>query len=229
MFLILAVTQLAWWQIAPLYLSIGLIWGLFYLPRSITLQARAYLAWREDVTGGLPFSALIGLDFTKEHNVNQLRKLDLWHPSWQHPFEESKIHRSFILNVTCWPIRIPEKIICDYLWSTIVWVGHRLRDVWDKLIYPVLDFLWWCATEGIRQLYLAIRRVLTWLHDVLLPLWLKFKRLLSIIWHDILVPCYTWAYTYVTSIYKKIIARANREAIADIAALNNSDTKGVDQ
>jgi hypothetical protein len=224
-----ALLALPWWQVAPAYLLIGIIWAVAYLPRSITLQARAYKTWRDRMTGGRPLNEVLGPESaTEKRTVNPeafLRTRE------DHGFSERRILTGFIVNIAFWPLRVAEKLLFDILRSTFVWIFELLGDIWNKVIVPMLralDRVMRAIGRGIRAFFRSIGRVMDAIWDnVIAPVCRAIQRCVRALWYDILVPLYTWAYRYVTTVYKTIIQRANREAIADLAALNNATQKDL--
>ena len=225
--LIAALLALPLWQVLPAYFIIGTIWALVYLPRSITLQARAYKAWRDKLTDGRPLGEVLGAETAKKRAVPPATFLMARD---KEPFSERRILIGFIVNIAFWPLRVVEKLLFDILRSTFVWLFERLCDAWNKLIVPLFRALW----RGLRALGRFIRSAFRWLghaidvgyDELLAPGVRALPRCVRWTWFDVLVPMYTWVYRYVTTVYKSIIQRANREAIADLAALNKATTEG---
>jgi hypothetical protein len=216
------------WQVIPAYFIIGVIWALAYLPRSITLQARAYKAWRDKKTGGRPLrEVLVVLDNQKKEGISPEAFLR-WRD--EQPFSERRILIGFIVNIAIWPLRVVEKLMFDILRSTFVWMFELLCDMWRALIVPFFRAI----GRLLRAIGRAIRAVFRWFSEVLqatwdklvVPVWRALRHCVRWLWFDMLVPLYTWVYHYVTTVYKSIIQRANREAIADLAALNKASTEG---
>lgn len=225
--LIAALLALPMWQVLPAYFIIGVIWALAYLPRSITLQARAYKAWRDKLTDGQPLAEVLGAETAKKRAVAPATFLMARD---EQPFAERRILIGFIVNIAFWPLRVIEKLLFDILRSTFVWVFERLCDAWHKLIVPLFRAIW----RVLRALGRLVRSVFRWLgraidfvvDELVMPVVRGIRRCVRWVWFDILVPAYTWTYRYVTTVYKTIIQRANREAIADLAALNKATTEG---
>lgn len=226
--LIAALLALPLWQVLPAYFIIGVIWALGYLPRSITLQARAYKAWRDKQTGGRALGEI--LDVSGERKSAELSPESFLKKRDEQPFAERRILIGFIVNIAFWPLRVVEKLLFDILRSTFVWVFEVLCDAWEMLIVPLFRAI----ERFLRALGRLIRSVFRWLgraidfvwDELAMPVLRAVRRCLRWVWYDVLVPVYTWTYRYVTSIYKSIIKRANREAIADLAALNKATTEG---
>lgn len=212
------------WVTIPAYLIIGIVWAVVYLPRSVALQARRYKAWRDELTGCRPLAEYLGPDSKRGTSIHP--ELFMEQRDQRNGFTERRILTGFIVNIAFWPLRIVEKVLFDFLRSTFIWIGEVLVDGWNKVIVPLLRAIgrWLRALD--RWLDMALDWVLTVLKDIwdffVVSLWRAVRRFVLYIWRDLLVATYTWVYRYVTTIYKTIIHRANREAIADLAALNKT-------
>lgn len=225
--LIAALLALPLWQALPAYFIVGIVWALAYLPRSITLQARAYRTWRDKLTGGRPLLEVLGADAANNHAVPP--EVFLRERGAQ-PFTERRILIGFIVNIAFWPLRVVEKLLFDILRSAFVWAFEVLCDAWNLFIVPlfrtllrwidaVLTFLW---DQIVPRAWRAITHILRALGRCVRAVFRVLRRCLNWLWYEVLVPVYTWAYRHITSVYKSIIQRANREAIADLAALNKT-------
>lgn len=232
--LIAALLALPLWQVLPAYFIIGIVWALAYLPRSITLQARAYKVWRDNQTGGLPLGEI--LDVANGRKKGGLTPESFLKSRDGQPFAERRILIGFIVNIAFWPLRVVEKLLFDILRSTFVWVFEVLCDAWNMLIVPLfraIERLLRAIGRCLRALDRYIRFAFRWLgraidfvwDEMVMPVLRAVRRGVRWVWYDMLVPAYTWAYRYVTNVYKSIIQRANREAIADLAALNKASTE----
>lgn len=225
--LIAAFLALPLWQVIPGYFIIGVLWALAYLPRSITLQARAYKAWRDRKTGGLALREVLGVEGDKKKNRITPEAFLAWRGD--QPFSERRILAGFIANIAFWPLRVMEKVLFDILRSTFAWMLDVLADAWNKLIIPMFRFL----GRLLRAIGRGVRAVFRWIghaidavwDNLIAPVLRTIHRWVRALWYDVLVPLYTWTYRYVTTVYKSIIQRANREAIADLAALDKATQK----
>lgn len=215
------------WQVIPAYFIIGVVWALAYLPRSITLQARAYRAWRDRYTSGTS----LGEFFRNGGRQNPPAPETFQRRRDAHRFTERHILIGFMVNIAFWPLRMVEKLLFDILRSTFVWVFEVLCDAWNKLLVPffrAIGRLLRAVGRCIRSFFNWIGRAIDFIWDsMVVPVWRAVHRCVRAVWYDVLVPMYTWTYRYVTTAYKSIIQRANREAIADLAALNNTTAKDV--
>jgi hypothetical protein len=144
-------------------------------------------------------------------------------------FTERRILAGFIVNIAFWPLRILEKVLFDFLQSTFIWIGEVLVDGWNKVIVPMFRAIGRMLRALGRWVDAAVDWVTTVLADIwdflVVSVWRAIRRFVLYIWRDFLVAIYTWTYRYVTTVYKSIIQRANREAIADLAALNKPTTE----
>jgi len=214
------------WLTIPAYFLIGIAWAVLYLPRSITLQARKYRAWRDSVTHGRPLADYLGPAGKLGKSVHPETFLE---SRDRKGFTERRILVGFMLNIAFWPLRVVQKVLCDLLRSTFIWIIDLLGDVWTKLIVPTfraLGRILRAVGRWLRAVVDRLANMLEVLWDLLVvSVWRAIRRFARFIWCDILVPMYTWTYRYITTVYKSIIQRANREAIADLAALNKTTTE----
>lgn len=104
------------------------------------------------------------------------------------------------------------------------------------LIGFMVNIAFWPLRVLEKLVYELRHTIFTWLCDVLADVWNKLivplcralARSLRYIWNNILGPLHTWAYLRVVTVYKTIIQRANREAIADLAVLHKtSNARGA--
>lgn len=135
------------WLTIPAYFAIGVVWAVLYLPRSVTLQARRYVAWRDAMTAGRPLEQVLGAKTNlAEHVIHPDKFQEMRDHHGNGEFSERRILVGFMVNIAFWPLRILEKFICDFL-STVwdaVWRTLRLWlcDLWRKVIVPACRWLY---------------------------------------------------------------------------------------
>lgn len=145
-------TGATWWQVFPAYFLIGVLWAMAYLPRSVTLQARAYRAWRDKITDGAPLAAALIVGETRYLTAESfLADRD------RQRFTERRIFTSFMLNIAFWPLRILEKLVFDFLRVALRWLVDVLADFWNKVVVVVCR---WISRTLRRWLHYVWRRVL---------------------------------------------------------------------
>jgi hypothetical protein len=144
-------TGATWWQAVPAYFLIGVVWAVLYLPRAITLQARAYRAWRDKITDGIPLATALSAGETRNLTAESfLAERD------RQRFTERRIFTSFMLNIAFWPLRILEKMVFDFLRVALRWLVNVLADFWNK----VVEVCRWISRTVRRWLHYVWRRVL---------------------------------------------------------------------
>lgn len=156
MLLIATLLAIPWWLSAPGYFVIGTLWACFYLPRRVKLMARAYRQWLERELGGQPLTKLLGEDTihaggrVTEITVEDFRAYRD-HPA-RDEWSERRLIASFIANIAFWPIRIPQKILTDYLvafWRTV----FRVLRVVGRWVRKFFSALWRVARNVVTWLY----------------------------------------------------------------------------
>lgn len=145
----------AWWQVIPAYFLIGAVWAVLYLPRSIALQARAYKAWRSEVTEDEPLATVFSSDLVKRKNRITPEKFRQWRDAER--FTERAILTGFMLNIAFWPLRVLETFFMDFLQVAVRWLLEILENFWEKVVVVVCRWIWRVLRRGLMFIW---RRVL---------------------------------------------------------------------
>lgn len=217
------------WAAIPGYFAIGAAWALAYLPYGIARQAKRYKHWKETATNGLPLEQVLLPVNRAEKTVRKITPQDYLDSRGDsgignHPLRSILI--GFILSIAFWPCSVVDKVVRG-AWPAIC---EFFRLVERVLCQIVRLFRWFfrmmdAIQEFFSNLYDLTERALKalgrWLYRVfqLLP---KFVRA---IWRRYLSPIADWVFKRVLSLYQYIIQFANREAIADLAALEKTKEK----
>lgn len=168
MLMISMLLGLPWELTVPAYFAIGTLWACFYLPRGVKQMARDYVAWRSQLLGPQRLQDIlgthsqgVGASWTQIRPDTFLNYRD--HQPYFERFTERRVLAGFIANVAFWPIRIPQKVLTDYLravWSALARLLHR---AWRALVRivawafrRVLALYWtiilWTNREAIADL-----------------------------------------------------------------------------
>jgi hypothetical protein len=156
MLLISMLLGLPWELTVPAYFAIGTLWACFYLPRGVKLMARDYAEWRSQLLGGQRLQDILGADTQGDGTRWTQMRPDAFlnyrdHQPYFERFTERRVVAGFILNVAFWPIRIPQKILTDYLRAVWLAMVRLLRHAWRSLVRA----LTW-AFHRVLTLYQAI-------------------------------------------------------------------------
>ncbi|WP_126223414.1 hypothetical protein [Burkholderia ambifaria] len=142
MLLISMLLGLPWELTVPAYFAIGTLWACFYLPRCVKLMASDYAGWRSQLLGSQRLQDILGADtqgdgarWTQMRPDTFLNYRD--HQPYFERFTERRVLAGFIANVAFWPIRIPQKVLTDYLRAVWSALARLLRLIWRALVRAV--------------------------------------------------------------------------------------------
>lgn len=199
------------WLTAPAYFVLGTVWTVIRFPYMLARQAKTYERWRNKLTGGkrleLVASETLRRKFEKTRKVQ-----DGESDAFELNPEEFRRQRDiaigpqplramafkFTLSIAFWPISILDAVL-EGVWPLIV---RCLRAV-----KRVLSNLGTYFVRAVRAVWRFGRQLVTWL------------------WQGVLLPVASWVHRRMQSLYRRIILKANREAIADLAMLEQADKK----
>ena len=152
MLLIATLLAIPWWVTVPGYFVIGALWACVYLPRLVKLMARAYHAWREETLEGRQLKDALGpeTDYRARPLIISTKKFRYCRD--RDEFSEQRLIASFIANIAFWPIRIPQKVLTDYL--VAFW----------RAVFRVLRVVVRWARKFLSALWRVVRNVVTWLY-----------------------------------------------------------------
>ncbi|MBK3780224.1 hypothetical protein G3A43_08135 [Paraburkholderia aspalathi] len=152
MLLLATLLSIPWWLTVPAYFVIGTLWACFYLPRRVRHMSRAYVKWRNELLFNKPLKDVLAPETTStRRDYNDYRSFEKISPSdfleyRDHParwdeYSEEHLLASFIANIAFWPIRIPQKILTDYMqsvWRAVVRlvraIGRLIRSCWRAFV-----------------------------------------------------------------------------------------------
>lgn len=214
------------WLTFPLYFVLGAAWALTYLPRSIAQQALKYKRWRDALTNGLPLEQVLYIPGNSDNSRRKVNPLDFLRIRTDSRIG-SKPMRSilirFILNVAFWPLSILDKALRS-AWPMLCrftrWVFRVLSNILT-FVGELFSFIDRCLQKAWDFVYKYLAAIGRWLRDI----WQWMGRVLRSIWTKLFAPLFRWIFARVQFVYKTIIQFANREAIADLAAINKPTAK----
>lgn len=199
-----------WWVWPVFYFSVGFLWAILYLPRSVARKAEAYAVWRRAKLGDGPVESVLVAGEAKKGKVNVK---DFLSRRERAGFSEQSIVKRFIFDIACWPISILERLLTDFL----VALWRRLEQfftwLWERVLSRLFD--WLCEA-------------LEWTWRQLCSLMADIGRAIRWVWENILRRPAQWVYEHCIGIYRRIIQLANREAIADLDKLSASHKESTE-
>lgn len=199
------------WLTVPVYFMVGTMWAFFRLPYTIARKARKYEKWRAQFTKGKT------LEITSEGHGQHKKEPGVFYEYFRYfvrardeamgGYPLRSVMVRFILSLAFWPIGMIDAVL-EGVWK---WVARICRFVWRVLnnLTEYLDRAFSYLCRKLAQFYRAIHQ------------------LVQNIWQHVFRPVVLWGYRHAQGVYRRIVLRANREAIADLAALEKSKHKEI--
>jgi len=157
-----------WWAAGPAYFLIGTLWACFYLPRCIELQARRYGAWRDELLEGRPLEQVLGpatlLNGEKMHPAYFLKLRGYAAKR----FSEQRAIAGFLADIAFWPVRIPQKLVFDYLRVVWVYVWRAVKAAWRTMLLPALRAVWKRVCALVKAFWRWTCKVALSLYDAMI-------------------------------------------------------------
>ncbi|MEX3983850.1 hypothetical protein AB4Y45_33230 [Paraburkholderia sp. EG287A] len=141
-----------WWVSVSGYFVIGTLWACFYLPRRVKLMARAYHAWRKETLEDRSLAEVLGPETEYRSRLLRISPAEFRRCRDRDDWSEQRLIASFIANIAFWPIRVPQKILTDYLVEFWLSVFRWLRVVF-RLVRNAISAVWRVLRNFITWLY----------------------------------------------------------------------------